>query len=38
MASAQPVAHLSVAVIGGGQAGLSVSWFLKRGGIDHVVF
>jgi putative flavoprotein involved in K+ transport len=33
-----PVAHLSVAVIGGGQAGLSISWYLKRSGIDHVVF
>jgi putative flavoprotein involved in K+ transport len=27
-----------VAVIGGGQAGLSMSWHLKRSGIDHVVF
>jgi len=33
-----PVAHHAVAVIGGGQAGLSVSWFLARSGIDHVVF
>ena len=33
-----PVAHLSVAVIGGGQAGLSISWYLKRSGIDHAVF
>jgi putative flavoprotein involved in K+ transport len=32
------VAHHTVAVIGGGQAGLSISWHLKRGGIDHVVF
>jgi putative flavoprotein involved in K+ transport len=33
-----PVAHHAVAVIGGGQAGLSVSWHLARSGIDHVVF
>jgi putative flavoprotein involved in K+ transport len=31
-------AHHTVAVIGGGQAGLSISWFLKQAGIDHVVF
>jgi putative flavoprotein involved in K+ transport len=35
---ANPVAHHAVAVIGGGQAGLSISWYLKRSGIDHVVF
>jgi putative flavoprotein involved in K+ transport len=28
----------TVAVIGGGQAGLSTSWFLTRDGVDHVVF
>src|SRR3984957_18889158 len=33
-----PIAHHSVAVIGGGQAGLSISWYLKRAGIDHIVF
>lgn len=33
-----PVARHAVAVIGGGQAGLSVSWFLKKSGIDHAVF
>jgi putative flavoprotein involved in K+ transport len=33
-----PVAHHSVAVIGGGQAGLSISWHLTQSGIDHVVF
>ena len=27
----------TVAIIGGGQAGLSVSWYLGRAGIDHVV-
>jgi putative flavoprotein involved in K+ transport len=29
--------HVTVAVIGGGQAGLSVSWYLGEAGIDHVV-
>ncbi|MCW2866849.1 MAG: family flavin-dependent oxidoreductase [Marmoricola sp.] len=29
--------HVSVAVVGGGQAGLSTSWFLTRDGVDHVV-
>lgn len=29
--------HVTVAVIGGGQAGLSVSWYLGKAGIDHVV-
>jgi putative flavoprotein involved in K+ transport len=33
-----PVARHSVAVIGAGQAGLSISWHLARSGIDHVVF
>jgi putative flavoprotein involved in K+ transport len=32
-----PIAHHAVAVIGGGQAGLSISWHLARSGIDHVV-
>jgi putative flavoprotein involved in K+ transport len=30
--------HHSVAVVGGGQAGLSMSWHLRTAGIDHVVF
>jgi putative flavoprotein involved in K+ transport len=34
----KPVAHLPVAVIGAGQAGLSISWYLKRSSIDHIVF
>jgi putative flavoprotein involved in K+ transport len=29
--------HHDVVVIGGGQAGLAVSWHLERDGIDHVV-
>lgn len=29
--------RIEVAVIGGGQAGLSMSWWLKRRGIGHVV-
>jgi len=30
--------HISVAVVGGGQAGLSASYFLQRKGVDHLVF
>jgi len=30
--------HLPVCVIGGGQAGLSMSYFLTQAGIEHVVF
>jgi putative flavoprotein involved in K+ transport len=29
--------HHCVIVIGGGQAGLSMSWYLKQAGIDHLV-
>jgi putative flavoprotein involved in K+ transport len=29
--------HVSVAIVGAGQAGLSVSWYLSRAGVDHVV-
>lgn len=29
--------QVTVAVIGGGQAGLSVSWYLEQEGVDHVV-
>jgi putative flavoprotein involved in K+ transport len=29
--------HYSVIVVGGGQAGLSASYFLKQAGIDHLV-
>lgn len=29
--------HYSVIVVGGGQAGLSVSFYLKQAGVDHVV-
>jgi putative flavoprotein involved in K+ transport len=38
MNEARRIAHHTVAVIGGGQAGLSISWYLKESGIDHVVF
>ena len=31
------VEHRDVVIIGGGQAGLSTSWFLAQAGIDHVV-
>ncbi|MET0982681.1 MAG: MSMEG_0569 family flavin-dependent oxidoreductase [Telluria sp.] len=30
--------HYDVAIVGGGQAGLSLSYFLQQTGIDHVVF
>lgn len=30
--------HHSVAIIGGGQAGLSLSYYLKQRSIDHIVF
>ncbi|MDQ8045576.1 MAG: MSMEG_0569 family flavin-dependent oxidoreductase [Solirubrobacteraceae bacterium] len=29
--------HCSVAIVGGGQAGLSASWHLTQAGVDHVV-
>lgn len=29
--------HTTVAIVGGGQAGLSLSWYLTRAGVDHVV-
>jgi putative flavoprotein involved in K+ transport len=38
MSQMSPVGRHSVAVIGGGQAGLSISWYLAQSGIDHVVF
>ncbi|CAM3662248.1 MSMEG_0569 family flavin-dependent oxidoreductase [Smaragdicoccus niigatensis] len=30
--------RIPVAIIGGGQAGLSVSWYLGRAGVEHIVF
>ncbi|MGB8703229.1 MAG: MSMEG_0569 family flavin-dependent oxidoreductase [Thermosynechococcaceae cyanobacterium] len=30
--------HISVIIVGGGQAGLSISYVLKTRGIDHIVF
>jgi putative flavoprotein involved in K+ transport len=32
------IPHVSVAVIGGSQAGLSMSYYLSANAIDHVVF
>lgn len=29
--------HVPVVIVGGGQAGLSASWFLCRAGVEHVV-
>jgi putative flavoprotein involved in K+ transport len=42
MRSRPPVArvldgHYPVVIVGGGQAGLSASWFLKQAGVEHVV-
>ncbi len=31
------VAHVPVAIVGAGQAGLSLSWHLKRANVDHVL-
>jgi len=31
------VNRVGVAIVGGGQAGLSTSWYLTRDGVDHVV-
>jgi putative flavoprotein involved in K+ transport len=33
-----PVPHVAVAVVGAGQAGLSISYHLKARGIEHLVF
>lgn len=33
-----PPQHLPVAIIGGGQAGLAISWHLKQRGIEHRIF
>ncbi|WP_035692489.1 MSMEG_0569 family flavin-dependent oxidoreductase [Azospirillum halopraeferens] len=37
-AASRPVPHHPVVIVGGGQAGLSVSYHLKALGIDHVIF
>ncbi|MGA8924029.1 MAG: NAD(P)-binding protein [Candidatus Dormiibacterota bacterium] len=29
--------EVDVAIIGGGQAGLATSWYLKQSNIDHVI-
>ena len=33
-----PSRSVPVAIVGGGQAGLSMSWHLKQAGIEHLVF
>ena len=33
----QALKHHTVAIVGGGQSGLSLSYYLKQRGIDHVV-
>ena len=37
MPAARVLSHYPVIVVGGGQAGLSMSWYLKEFGIDHLV-
>lgn len=37
-AANESVPHHAVVVVGGGQAGLSISYYLKARGLDHVVF
>lgn len=34
---ARLASHVDVAIVGGGQAGLAASWYLRRQGIEHVV-
>jgi putative flavoprotein involved in K+ transport len=38
MKNAQLKPHYPVVIVGGGQAGLSVSYYLSKQGIDHMVF
>jgi putative flavoprotein involved in K+ transport len=33
----KPIEHHEVIVVGGGQAGLSMSYYLKQNGVDHIV-
>ncbi len=37
MSANTSAAHVPVVVIGGGQAGLSVSWYLGQAGVEHLV-
>jgi putative flavoprotein involved in K+ transport len=38
MTKVKPNMYHAVAIVGGGQAGLSMSWYLVQSGIDHVIF
>ena len=38
ISNAPEARRVAVAIVGGGQAGLSMSWHLKQAGIEHVVF
>jgi putative flavoprotein involved in K+ transport len=35
--STETIAHHPVIIVGGGQSGLSMSWYLKQEGIEHLV-
>jgi putative flavoprotein involved in K+ transport len=37
-AASAPVPHYEVVIVGGGQAGLSMSYYLQQMGIGHIVF
>ncbi|WP_186102051.1 MSMEG_0569 family flavin-dependent oxidoreductase [Burkholderia gladioli] len=37
-AAPEAIPHYPVLVVGGGQAGLSISYYLKQAGIEHLVF
>jgi putative flavoprotein involved in K+ transport len=37
-AAPAPIPHHEVVIVGGGQAGLSMSYYLQQAGIDHIVF
>ncbi|HEY1102832.1 MAG TPA: MSMEG_0569 family flavin-dependent oxidoreductase [Burkholderiaceae bacterium] len=38
MSTSHSIPHYPVAIVGGGQAGLSLSYYLKQRSIDHAVF
>lgn len=38
MTNTESITNIPVVIVGGGQAGLSVSYFLSKKGIDHIIF